>query len=89
MVRINPAKSQGGGGGAALPLNVDVLTVGVDGQTVFTLADTPNDITAVQLFVNGQKLNYGTHFGIVGTTLTMTLSTFELQTTDNFIAYYQ
>lgn len=60
----------------------DVLTVTTTGQTAFTLSRLPLQQHLSELSVNGQQMQYGVDYTIVGTALTYTGS-FPLETTDN------
>jgi hypothetical protein len=44
------------------------LPVTSDGQLTFTLPNRPLDPTAVQMFLNGVKLQYGLNYTVGGTT---------------------
>lgn len=58
-----------------------------NGQTVFTLSDTPLDGTAVLLFINGSKQQYSSNYTVSGTTLTWTNS-FSLVVADKVEVWY-
>lgn len=74
----------------------EIIAVTVNGQTVFSLSERPLDPIAVQLFLNGVKLSYGTNYMVSG--ITNQVLTYipslpfgpnpPLQTTDVLEAYY-
>lgn len=67
----------------------DVLPVTINGQTVFTLSNTPISSAAFQLFLNGQLRRNGIDYTQVGTTLTwLDPAGLTLLTTDELIANY-
>lgn len=77
------------GGGLATGVDTrDILTVTVNGQTVFTLSTIPENVNISQLMINGCKQTYGTDYTIVGTTVTWLNTNFTLATTDRVEIYY-
>jgi hypothetical protein len=67
------------------------LTISTPGQTSFTLASTPADVTKSQLYLNGQLRKYGASddYTISGTTLTWNdPGGLTLKTTDDFQIWY-
>lgn len=71
----------------------ETIAVTSNGQTVFTLGSRPLDPTAVQLFLNGVKLNYGVAYTVAGSTnQTLTYipsaSNPSLLTTDSIELFY-
>ena len=67
----------------------DVLTVGIGGQTAFTLSETPSGDAAFALYLNGQLRLLGTDYSRVGTALTwLDPGGLTLQTTDDLVARY-
>lgn len=58
-----------------------------NGQTIFTLSDTPLDDTAVLLFINGSKQEYSSNYTVSGTTLTWANS-FSLVVADKVEVWY-
>jgi hypothetical protein len=82
-------------GVAWIPSTVtSVITVGkqekipvtVNGQTSFTLSQTPTNAASVIMFVNGVKQTYGVEFTVVNTTVTW--SGFSLVTSDSVEFWY-
>jgi hypothetical protein len=63
------------------------LAVGTLGDTSFTLSQTPADSTAVEMFVNGLKLRYGTDYTASGTAVTY-LGSYILDTIDEVEFWY-
>lgn len=75
--------------GASLLLAHAHITVTTEGQTVFTLPAIPNDVNQTQLFVNGEKVDYGVEYTIsAGTVLTWLNFEYELSPTDKLTIYY-
>jgi hypothetical protein len=69
------------------------IPVTVNGETVLTLPKRPLDPTAVQMFLNGVKLQYGVNYTVGGTTnqtvtYVVSLSNPPLLTTDTVEFYY-
>lgn len=60
----------------------ETIAVTFDGQVAFTLGQTPLDATAVQMYVNGNKLQFSVDYTVVGTAVTYTGTDFTLVTTD-------
>lgn len=70
-----------GGGGGTIVQEQETIAVTILGQTIFVLTQSPADATAVQMYVNGQKQEYGSDYTALGTTITYAGS-LTLQTTD-------
>lgn len=71
---------------------VEDVTVTTDGQTDFTLTNTPYAPTVgnTEMLVNGVTANYGAEFTVTGTTLTWLNTSYPLDTTDEIVvAVYQ
>lgn len=69
----------------------DVLTVGFDGQTSFTLSSAPTNTDTMLAHVRGQFYDYSYGFTVSGTTLTWLdpgAIPFTLKTTDRFVVIY-
>jgi hypothetical protein len=60
-----------GGSGTTLFQIQETLPT-TNGQTLFTLSETPQDSAAVEMFVNGIKQDYGTDYTASGATVTYT-----------------
>jgi len=76
---------------SSIPVMVeDVLTVSSDGQTAFTLSDTPSGDESFKLYLNGQLAERSVDYTRAGTALTWINggSLGPLETTDYFVAYY-
>ena len=65
----------------------ELKTVNTNGQTSFTLTDTPIESDGVQMYVNGLKQSYGTEYSVSGNTVTY-LGSISLLTTDKVEFYY-
>lgn len=72
-----------------VPITIETLVVTSDGQTVFALLNTPVNPTEALVFINGQYMTEGVSFSITGSTLTMSLTGFALETVDQLIIRYQ
>jgi len=59
----------------------ETITITSPGQTIFNLTETPNDVTTVEMFVNGNKQQYGVEYSVTNTTVTYA-GPLTLQTTD-------
>lgn len=62
-------------------------TVTINGQTAFSIADTPSDNSHVMMFINGVKQDYADEYTVSGTSITYTGS-LTLQTTDVVEFFY-
>jgi len=82
--RVNIAISSTGGG--TLFQIQESIPVTTNGQTAFTLSEIPQDSTAVKMFVNGAKQEYGTDYIVSGTAVTY--SGISLLTTDDVEFWY-
>lgn len=51
-------------------LQFDNFLVTSNGQTLFTLSNTPDDDSKVKMYINGHLMQNGTHFAVVGTAIT-------------------
>jgi hypothetical protein len=67
-------------------INQAQVVVTSNGQTSFTLPSTPASNISVQMFLNGQKMSYGSEYTVSGTTVTY--SGISLITTDYVEFYY-
>jgi hypothetical protein len=76
--------------GAQLPVTNE-LTISANGQTAFTLSQTPANVALVKLYLNGQRRRYTVDFTVSGTTLTWNdPSGLTLKTTDTpLVADYE
>jgi hypothetical protein len=66
----------------------ETFTITTNGQTVFSLTQTPKDTANVIFFVNGIAYNITIDYTVVGTTLTWLNVDFTLQTSDRVTAEY-
>lgn len=67
-------------------VNQAQVVVTSNGQTSFTLPSTPISNISVQMFLNGQKMSYGSEYTVSGTTVTY--SGLSVVTTDYVEFYY-
>jgi hypothetical protein len=82
--------SAAAGGSVALSLNTEVLSPGVNGQTVFTLSTAYLAGGYVLLILNNLAYDdTSPYFTIAGTTLTWLDATFVLDTSDCLVIIYQ
>lgn len=74
--------------GSSLSPEQEPLPVLSDGQTAFTLSETPSGVNAIVLFLNG-KYSPETDYSFVGTALTwLDPGGLTLKTTDELVAWY-
>lgn len=64
----------------------ETKTVSFDGQTTFFIAESPVSNVSVEVFVNGQKLQYGVNYTVADKVVTITSPT--LDTTDVVEVWY-
>ncbi|HVI39880.1 MAG TPA: hypothetical protein VM577_04400 [Anaerovoracaceae bacterium] len=62
-------------------------TAAFNGQTLYTLAQTPIQAAAVMLFINGVKQQQGTEYSVAGTILTY-FGSYSILTTDKLELFY-
>lgn len=79
------------GVGPVVGFVLEELPINSDGQTVFTLTQTPTTMgsAALLLWVNGVRYDVTADFTLAGTVLTWLDTDFTLKTTDTLVAYYQ
>jgi hypothetical protein len=68
--------------------SLDILTIGVNGQTVFAISQLPINPLTSKLELNGAKQKYGIDYTIAGTVLTWISPIFTLKTSDTLELYY-
>jgi hypothetical protein len=80
--RIDALEAGGGGGGGSIGQVQETIAISTNGQTSITLGSSPSKGSAVEMFVNGNKENYGADYTVSGLTVTWISTDFSLQTTD-------
>lgn len=85
--RVDITVTATGGGGDTVFQIQESLAVTVNGQTAFTLSQTPQDDSAVEMYVNGFKQEFGTDYTVSGTSVTFTGS-LVLLTSDDVEFWY-
>ncbi len=72
LTGIIQTDGDGGSGSPAGDVQRDSLTIGTNGQTVFSITQIPNDVPAMEVYYNGYVLlRNGTNYSISSTTLTL------------------
>lgn len=62
--------STGAPPGPGVSFTMDSFDVTINGQTSFTLSNTPSDDTKVVMYINGHRMLNGTHFTVSSTAVT-------------------
>lgn len=67
---------------------LESIAVAIDGQTEFTLSETPKDNSSVHMYINGILAVNGYDFTVLGTLVTWNDLPFTLETSDTVVFSY-